>query len=288
MIAMAPLCLHFFDIPMSQHFAFHIRSSVTGIARERSFAQCFQVEDSAQESWVIVNPHDDDGILGMGLLILAARDAGIRVTALVVSDGRMGYRSEEHRKTITEVRKHETLTGYAILGVAEEDVIFLDYPDCDLHKHRGRREAGDNPNPIAGYSGLLNSITFWLRARRTTQIFIPTGADIHPDHKVVYEQGLMSNFFSPSRMWPELGEPLPKMPIFREMQLYSMPAGEPDIQVLAPPNVFEQKMQAAQSFPSQGAIHGAIEKLRREGPVEYFWTRDHSLVDRTQYAGLFE
>ena len=41
--------------------------------------------------WLVVSPHDDDLVLGMGLTLLAAHAQKIEVHAVVVSDGRMGY-----------------------------------------------------------------------------------------------------------------------------------------------------------------------------------------------------
>jgi LmbE family N-acetylglucosaminyl deacetylase len=270
----------------SWKFRSHTATSKKG--SDSSFKEILEVSDPSKESWVVVNPHDDDGIVGMALLILAAREQGVRVSALVVSDGSMGYRTPEHKETIVQVREEETLASYRMLGLSDEDVIFLRYPDCDLYAHKGRRPAQSGVvDLIAGHTGLINSFTYWFRKLQATQIYVPSDADIHPDHKVVHEQARMSAVFADSRMWPELGAGISPA-IFREYQVYSAPQGEPDIQVESSLRMLETKMKAVDTFKSQGSMHGIVEKIRGEEPYEYFWTRGRELVDRQKYKTLFQ
>ena len=81
------------------------------------------------ERVAVISPHDDDGILGAGYLILAALANSARVTLVVVCNGCFGYSSVEDKPTIVARRKAETLDAYQMLGLSADDILFLDYPD---------------------------------------------------------------------------------------------------------------------------------------------------------------
>lgn len=80
---------------------------------------------------VVVAPHPDDESLGCGGLIAAARAAGHEVRIVVVSDG-VG----SHPNSLTHpparlrcLRREEARAAAAALGVAADEIIFLDLPD---------------------------------------------------------------------------------------------------------------------------------------------------------------
>src|SRR6056297_2307288 len=76
------------------------------------------------------------------------------------------------------------------------------------------------PDPRGGHSGLQNSLTALLRDLRPTRVFVPTGADYHPDHQIVYRELLISLFHATGAVWPELGAPLDSPPPLYEMAIY--------------------------------------------------------------------
>lgn len=85
------------------------------------------------EHWLFVTPHDDDVAVAGGLLVMAAVDAGIRISVRVVTDGRLGYTRVEDREDIVRIRREETLESFALLGVT--DVEWYGYPDGNLYPH---------------------------------------------------------------------------------------------------------------------------------------------------------
>jgi len=142
---------------------------------------------SDKERFLFISPHDDDVVLGGGLLIQLAQRENIPVHLLIVTDGTMGYCSEQEKAEISEIRQKEALECYKLLGVPEENISWLGFPDCQLGSCRGRRPANqDDKAALKGYLGLQNSFTYWLRNIKPTQCFLPTFTDLHPDHKIVH------------------------------------------------------------------------------------------------------
>ena len=60
-----------------------------------------------EERWLFLSPHDDDIICGCGLTFIAALHCGIKTFAGVVTNGKMGYCTNEERETIADVRRDE-------------------------------------------------------------------------------------------------------------------------------------------------------------------------------------
>ena len=141
-----------------------------------------------RERFLFISPHDDDVALGAGLFIQLAQRENIPVYILIVTDGSMGYCTKEQKDKISEIRQKETYDCYKLLGVPEENIIWLAFPDCRLNYYRGRRFSDSNDwTKHEGFIGLQNSFTHWIRKIAPTQCFLPTSSDLHPDHKIVHE-----------------------------------------------------------------------------------------------------
>ncbi|HLB73187.1 MAG TPA: PIG-L family deacetylase, partial [Sedimentisphaerales bacterium] len=125
-----------------------------------------------KERFLMVSPHDDDAVLGAGLLIQLAKRENVPVHILIVTDGSMGYCSLEEKETIAEIRRAESYECYQSLGVPNENIVWLGFPDCRINEFRGRTPAGpDSPSAICGFTGLQNAFTHQLRRIRPTQCF---------------------------------------------------------------------------------------------------------------------
>ena len=147
----------------------------------------------SKESFLFVSPHDDDIIIGGGLLMQLATRENVSVHLLIVTDGAMGYCTMQEKDTISEIRRKETLDCYKFLGVAEENIHWLGFDDCQLNRFKGRfPDRNDHSTAIEGYTGLQNSFTHYLRKIRPTQCFLPTYTDLHPDHKIVHDEFMIS------------------------------------------------------------------------------------------------
>jgi LmbE family N-acetylglucosaminyl deacetylase len=82
-----------------------------------------------------VAPHPDDETLIAAGILSAARARGTRVAVIVVTNGDFTCERDGH------VRQGETVAALARLGVVEDDIHFLGYPDGWL------AELGDEPLP---------------------------------------------------------------------------------------------------------------------------------------------
>jgi len=102
-----------------------------------------------KEHFLFISPHDDDIAIGAGLLVLLAKQEHVPVHILIVTDGSMGYCSEDEKKTIAKIRHEETFNCYQKLGVPRENIVWLDFPDCQLNSYRGRRKAARTTRPLS-------------------------------------------------------------------------------------------------------------------------------------------
>lgn len=261
--------------------------TAAGIRTGGSFAEVFEDYARGGERWLFVSPHDDDIVIGSGLLLQQAVAEGVKIKVVITTDGSLGYIERDQVETIKEIRRAETLDSFRLLSIT--DVEWLDFPDAGLALHQGRRKAkpGD-PNPVAGFTGIENSYTYQIRSFRPTRIFVPAGSDYHPDHKVVHQELLISTFHGTTGIWPELGEPAPTFPHVYEIAIYCDFTREPDIRLEAPRRMLERKLESIEAYVSQKKIIRAmVENLRSAGPVEYFTDVRFALYDPSVYDGLF-
>jgi LmbE family N-acetylglucosaminyl deacetylase len=242
-----------------------------------------------QEKFLFVSPHDDDAVLGAGLFMQLVQRENVPVYILIVTDGSMGYCSAEEKETITEIRRQETYRCYESLNIPRENIIWLGFPDCQLNQYRGRRKASANdPVAIEGYTGMQNAFTKYLRQIRPTQCFLPTSSDLHPDHKFVHEELLISLFHSAGDIWPELGKPLDKVPYVHEMGVYCDFPTPPKLRIKATESCLTKKMDAIAAFKSQKQISSLIDGVRQSGPYEYLRSLEFKLYQPGSYYDMFE
>jgi len=242
-----------------------------------------------KERFLMVSPHDDDAVLGAGLLIQLAKRENVPVHILIVTDGSMGYCSADEKDTIAEIRRVESYECYQGLGVPKENIVWLGFPDCRINEFRGRTPAGpDSPSTICGFTGLQNAFTHQLRRIRPTQCFLPTANDLHPDHRIVYDEFLISLFHAAGNIWPELGRPLESVPYVNTYAVYCDFAAPPTLRMRTPISYLENKLKAIGAFRSQKQISSLIDNVRHCGPEEYIRAMDFKLYHPASYRDLFE
>ncbi len=242
-----------------------------------------------KERFMIISPHDDDAVLGAGLLIQLAKRENVPVYILIVTDGSMGYCSAEEKNNIAEIRRNESLECYQSLGIPKQNIIWLGFADCQLNEYRGRRTA--EPKSLAeirGYTGLQNSFTYHLRKIKPTQCFLPTSNDLHPDHRIIYDEFLISLFHAAGNIWPELGKPLSNAPYVNTFAVYCDFNATPTLRMRAPMSYLENKLKAISAFRSQKQISSLIENVRHCGPEEYIRAIDFKLYHPAKYHNQFE
>lgn len=170
---------------------------------------------SSMKKIMVFAPHPDDETLACGGLIAEARREGIPVKVVVVTNGEsFSYAAHIQYKKLAlppayyikfgEKRQEETLSAMKLLGVPQEDVIFLGYPDSDLHllweKYWGYQQLYTHSllrtrfSPFqnifhknAPYCGasVLEDIKTVIKKYEPTHIFIPSAEDAHPTHWAV-------------------------------------------------------------------------------------------------------
>ncbi len=157
---------------------------------------------------LVVAPHPDDDILTSAGVILQAVQAGEPVTVVYMTNG------ENTRTPDGLLRQAEAVAGQRLLGVSEDQLIFLGYPDAfltrilvdcpspddrlvtpfnrsatygnrglgrkDYHAYRfGASAAYNRPNLLADLEDILTS-------RRPENIYVTAEFDTHPDHAATY------------------------------------------------------------------------------------------------------
>ena len=171
-----------------------------------------RLELSDDDRILVVAPHCDDETLGAGGLIAVARQRGLPVRVVVVTNGdgfRYGVSGRYRRLRPTPdayiryayARQDETREALQLLGVSPEDVVFLGYPDRGISRLWSPHWSPDEPytsvftrcsrspyrnsrTPGAPYCGqaLLQDLKEELAAFRPTLVVAPHAYDAHPDH----------------------------------------------------------------------------------------------------------
>jgi LmbE family N-acetylglucosaminyl deacetylase len=211
------------------------------------------------------------------------------VYILIVTDGSMGYCTLEEMGTISYIRHKETLECYQSLGIPKENIIWAGFPDCQLNAYRGRRHAKNEDRcAIENFAGLQNAFTYHLRQIRPTQCFLPTSNDLHPDHRIVYDEFLISLFHAGGQIWPELGDPLAWVPYVHEFGVYCDFPLSPQLQLRAAESHLDKKLEAIAAFRSQKQIGSLIDIVRKSGPEEYMRAVEFRLYQPNRYRNMFE
>ncbi len=135
-----------------------------------------------QERVMVFSPHDDDGVLGAGYAIAACQAHGGTVYVCIFCDGSAGYSQVEQKDTIVATRREESIRAYGLLGIAEEHLTHLGYPDFSLVSYVGWKLS-------SGHKGTLQRVVELLRAQRITRLLIPNGYREHSDHEAAYDVG---------------------------------------------------------------------------------------------------
>lgn len=184
------------------------------------------------ETVLIFAPHSDDEVLGPGGYIVKSIQNGAKIIVVLITNGD-GHRftsMEEFKKLYPKpedyiqsgyLRQNESKKALAILGVKEEEIIFLGYPDHGieelLKKHwqipytspyikQSISPYNNSYHPNVSYTGenLEKDIISILETYRPNIIISPHSSDIHPDHtataffvrQAIIQTGLKPEFYS--------------------------------------------------------------------------------------------
>jgi len=139
------------------------------------------------EVLAVMSPHDDDAIIGAGYAMLAAQAAGADVYVVIFCRGDAGYSTVGEKDTIEAVRKAETVECYRRLGIPEDHIVRLNFPDFSAFCNIGWEKADGTP-------GDMPRILRFFRGRKVTRVLVPNHHREHIDHTAAH---IMASFDVP-------------------------------------------------------------------------------------------
>jgi len=161
--------------------------------RSRDIGLIFEGWRGKGERVAVLSPHDDDALLGAGYLLLAAMSEGCEPFVLIFCDGRGGYSSIEERGKIVSIRRTESTNAYRKLGIRDENILRMDYPDFGLKPYIGWLLPG-------GLEGTTAKTIQILREVKPTRLLIPNEYREHMDHEALSYIGSYDG--------PQVGDPI--------------------------------------------------------------------------------
>ena len=139
------------------------------------------------EVLAVMSPHDDDALIGAGYAMLAAQAAGAEVYVVIFCRGDAGYSTVEEKATIEAVREAETVECYRRLGIENDHILRMNFPDfsafCNIGWERADGSFGDMPRILS-----------FLRNKRVSRVMVPNHHREHIDHTAAH---IMSTFDVP-------------------------------------------------------------------------------------------
>lgn len=168
------------------------------------------------ERVMILAPHPDDEAIACAGVIQQALKAGSKVRVVYLTNGdhnELSFIVYEKRLTMRQgefvhmgkVRRRESISAMKFLGLSENDLVFLGYPDYGtfniFSQYWGTKKPfrdrltrissvpyKENPSYGAEYSGenILNDLTRQIADYRPDKIFVSHPADVNVDHKSLY------------------------------------------------------------------------------------------------------
>lgn len=135
-----------------------------------------------QERLMVFSPHDDDALLGAGYAMAACQAHGGVAYVCILCDGSAGYSRVDQKDTIVETRRRESIRAYELLGIDEQRIFPMGYPDFSLVSYVGWKLS-------SGREGAMRRVVELLRDLRVTRLMIPNGYREHSDHEAAYDIG---------------------------------------------------------------------------------------------------
>ena len=130
----------------------------------------YDVTDLSSFDALVVAPHPDDEAIGCGGVIAHHVRAGRRVKVLFLTDGGQGDLQGRYGGDYRILRQQSAREALGILGVTEYE--FWNYGDRSLYQERFEVQVR-----------LYDAIS----AFSPTIIYGPSGFELHPDHRTVFE-----------------------------------------------------------------------------------------------------
>lgn len=201
---------------------------------------------------LVFAPHPDDEIFGCGGSLMLHRAQGDEVQVIILTDGAAAANASDFASAAAyaELRREESRAAASVLGLPEP--VFLSYPDRGLQADEA----------------FIQTLLGILRQEQPQNLYLPSAAEVHPDHLALYESGTEAarRYEAPlSILYYEVGQPL------RPYLFTDITACQPLLE------------KAVACFESQLAVQNYAEQIRG---LHAF--RSYSLGKKVKYAEAFE
>lgn len=137
----------------------------------------------ASKKAVVIEPHNDDLVIGIGGTVLQLISDGWNVTSVVMSDGRYGNDEDHTPEEMIPVRASEKQAEREFLGVTGGCLGIHDLNLADRYRAPQHRRA------------ILEQLKKYTPADTEFVLFMPAGGEAHPDHQAAHKfaQDLVAN-----------------------------------------------------------------------------------------------
>ena len=117
---------------------------------------------------IVIAPHPDDEVLGVGGTLLRRKAEGARIAWLIVTaiSVKAGWSEERVKQRADEIRRITEFLGF-------DDVFELKFPTTQLDRV-------PMSDLVAGISSVFSSFA-------PEEVFVPHPSDVHTDHRVVFD-----------------------------------------------------------------------------------------------------
>lgn len=117
---------------------------------------------------IVIAPHPDDEVLGVGGTLLRRKAEGAKVAWLIVTaiSVQSGWIEEKVKQRADEIKRITELFGF-------DEVFTLNFPTTQLDR--------------VSMSDLVTGISEAFRSFQPEEVFVPHPSDVHTEHRVVFD-----------------------------------------------------------------------------------------------------
>jgi LmbE family N-acetylglucosaminyl deacetylase len=117
---------------------------------------------------IVIAPHPDDEVLGVGGTLLRRKAEGVKVAWLIVTaiSVQSGWSEEKVKQRADEVKRVTELFGF-------DEVFTLNFPTTQLD--------------IVPMSDLVSGISDVFKSFEPEEVFLPHPSDVHTNHRMVFD-----------------------------------------------------------------------------------------------------
>ena len=123
--------------------------------------------DSLERSAIVFSPHQDDETLACGGTIIKKKQAGAPIKIVFMTDGSQSHSHLISAQELKKIRSQEALAAAEKLGVASQDVTFVNIKDGTLAQNQ---------------TAAVEKVKEILLTTLPEEVFIPYSQDGIPDH----------------------------------------------------------------------------------------------------------